>query len=66
MKTFNLDYDENSKIVAQDGLKYKLSYFGMHFGGTSARGILAYAGADWTSTFPVRMKSHFLFLFLFL
>ncbi|KAF9380331.1 hypothetical protein CPB97_008404 [Podila verticillata] len=53
MKTFNLDYEESSKIVALDGLKYKLSYFGMHFGGTSARGILAYAGADWTPTYPV-------------
>ncbi|KAG0020424.1 hypothetical protein BGZ82_011599 [Podila clonocystis] len=53
MKTFNLDYEENSKITAQNGLKYKLSYFGIHFGGTSSRGILAYAGADWTPTYPV-------------
>ncbi|KAF9548157.1 hypothetical protein EC957_007185 [Mortierella hygrophila] len=48
MKTFNLNSEENSKLVASDGLKYTLSYFSLHFAGTNARAILAYAGAAWT------------------
>ncbi|KAG0368803.1 hypothetical protein BC939DRAFT_330308 [Gamsiella multidivaricata] len=52
MKTFNLDSETNSKIVASKDLKYTLAYFGIHFAGASARGILAYAGADWTPVYP--------------
>ncbi|KAF9343797.1 hypothetical protein BGX26_005193 [Mortierella sp. AD094] len=52
MKTFNVNFEENSKLVASDSLKYKLAYFGIHFGGTSSRGILAYAGAEWTPIYP--------------
>ncbi|KAG0265458.1 hypothetical protein BG011_004678 [Mortierella polycephala] len=52
MKTFNLDCEENSKVVASDNLKYTITYFDIHFGGTSSRGILAYAGADWTPVYP--------------
>ncbi|KAG0346856.1 hypothetical protein BG004_000661 [Podila humilis] len=52
MKTFNTNYKETSTLIAQDGLKYKHSYFGIHFGGTNSRGILAFAGADWTPVYP--------------
>ncbi|KAG0042609.1 hypothetical protein BGZ83_000257 [Gryganskiella cystojenkinii] len=52
MKPFSLDSVENSKLITAEGLQYKLMYFGMHFGGTSARGILAYANADWEPVFP--------------
>ncbi|KAF8925288.1 hypothetical protein EDD21DRAFT_446816 [Dissophora ornata] len=52
MKTFNIDYEENSRLITSDHLKYQLAYFPIHFGGTSARGILAYGGADWTPTYP--------------
>jgi len=52
MKTLSLDFQSNSDLVASKDLKYKLLYFGIHFGGASARGILAYAGADWTPVYP--------------
>ncbi|GJJ74165.1 hypothetical protein EMPS_06523 [Entomortierella parvispora] len=52
MKVYNLDSTENSKLIKAEGLQYKLLYFGMHYGGTSARGILAYANADWEPVFP--------------
>ncbi|KAF9089027.1 hypothetical protein BGX23_006977 [Mortierella sp. AD031] len=48
MKPFNINSDENSKLVTSDNLKYTLTYFSLHFAGTNARGILAYAGAAWT------------------
>ncbi|KAF9909780.1 hypothetical protein EC991_008103 [Linnemannia zychae] len=48
MKPFNLNSEENSKLIASDNLKYTHSYFSIHFAGTNARGILAYAGAAWT------------------
>lgn len=53
MKVYNLNSAENSKLVADEGLQYKLLYFGMHFAGTSARGILAYANADWEPIYPL-------------
>ncbi|KAF9935413.1 hypothetical protein FBU30_000011 [Linnemannia zychae] len=48
MKTFNINSEENSKLVASDDLKYTLHHFSIHYGGTNSRGILAYAGANWT------------------
>ncbi|KAF9114537.1 hypothetical protein BGX27_010512 [Mortierella sp. AM989] len=52
MKPLNLDFEENSKLVASGNLKYKVVYFSMHFGGTNSRGILTYAGVNWTSVYP--------------
>ncbi|KAG0243192.1 hypothetical protein B0O80DRAFT_497084 [Mortierella sp. GBAus27b] len=52
MKTFSLDSETNSKLIASKDLKYELLYFPLHFGGTNARAILAYAGAEWTATYP--------------
>ncbi|KAF9196651.1 hypothetical protein BGZ50_008596 [Haplosporangium sp. Z 11] len=57
MKTFNLDCEENSKVVASDNLKYTITYFDMHFAGTTSRGVLAYAGADWTPVYPPAEKT---------
>lgn len=54
MKPFNLNSEENSTLVASDNLKYTHSYFSIHFAGTNARGILAYAGAAWTPLYVVR------------
>ncbi|KAF9151166.1 hypothetical protein BG015_006996 [Linnemannia schmuckeri] len=48
MKPFNINSEESSRLVASDNLKYTHSYFSIHFAGTNARGILAYAGAAWT------------------
>ncbi|KAF9952550.1 hypothetical protein BGZ72_006130 [Mortierella alpina] len=52
MKPLNLDSEENSKLLASDKLKYTHAYFEIHFAGTNSRGILAYAGADWTPVYP--------------
>ncbi|KAF9436062.1 hypothetical protein BGZ76_004910 [Entomortierella beljakovae] len=52
MKTFDLDLEGNSALLASNNLKYRIAYFGIHFAGTSSRGILAYAGADWTPEYP--------------
>ncbi|KAF8981492.1 hypothetical protein BGZ46_002706 [Entomortierella lignicola] len=56
MKTYDLDFEGNSQLVASDNLKYKVGYFSMHLGGTSSRGILAYAGADWTPVYQTEKK----------
>ncbi|KAG0211723.1 Glutathione S-transferase S1 [Mortierella sp. GBA30] len=45
MTTLNLDFEENSILVASDKLKYELKYFPLHFGGTNARG-------DWPADKP--------------
>jgi glutathione S-transferase len=52
MKTYDIDFEANSRLIAADNLKYKLSYFAMHLAGTNPRGILAYAGVDWTPVYP--------------
>ncbi|KAF9436064.1 hypothetical protein BGZ76_004912 [Entomortierella beljakovae] len=52
MMTFNLDLEGNSALLASNNLKYRIAYFGIHFAGTSSRGILAYASADWTPEYP--------------
>ncbi|KAI1318504.1 hypothetical protein EDD11_006386 [Mortierella claussenii] len=52
MKTLSLNSTENSQLIASKDLQYTLSYFAIHFAGASARGILAYAGADWKPIYP--------------
>ncbi|KAG0324870.1 hypothetical protein BGZ99_001336 [Dissophora globulifera] len=52
MKVYNIDYQENSKLVASKNLKYTLMYFDVHFAGLNARALLAYGGADWTPIYP--------------
>ncbi|KAG0325603.1 hypothetical protein BGZ99_000429, partial [Dissophora globulifera] len=52
MKVYNINHEENSKLVASKNLKYELTYFELQFCGTSGRALLAYGGADWTPLYP--------------
>ncbi|KAG0316766.1 hypothetical protein BGZ99_006701 [Dissophora globulifera] len=52
MKVYDIDCQENSKLVTSKSIKYTLTYFDFHFGGMSARALLAYGGADWTPLYP--------------
>ncbi|KAG0302272.1 hypothetical protein BGZ99_003145 [Dissophora globulifera] len=52
MKTYDLAFLENPKPVVSKDLKYTLSTLELLFSGASSRGILIYAGVDWTPIYP--------------